>query len=162
MDKLIHSVQINVLEKNHEAIQAIKDLYHQLIPLDYSKEDIEIDHERLQGFNQKTIHSLTLKTTKHKHNIKLLNTIFTNLPDTSIRRIIDQIESRVNHEGNLYIRLDKSSLLSDTYDLIDHGDCFHIKIKLAAFPANRENYLKTSQKLLRSYLENDDEKKEEN
>lgn len=162
MDKLIHSVQVNVFETDRDAIQPIKNLYHQMVPIDPEKEHIEIDHEQLQGFHQKTIHSLTLKTTKNKHNRLLLDTIFSLLPKKSIKQIIDQIESRINHEGILFIRLDKPSLLNDTYQLIDHGNCFHIKIKLAAFPANKENYLESSYKLLTSYLKNSDEKKEEN
>jgi len=162
MDKLIHSVQINVFETQEDAIQLIKDTYRKMLPIDHRKETINIDHERLQGFNQKTIHSLTLKTTKNRYNLILLHSIFKNLDSQVIQKIIDQMESRVNHEGHLYIRLDKASLLSDSYKLIDHGNCFHIKIKLAAFPANKENFLKSSYKLLASYIESNDEKKEGN
>ena len=162
MDKLIHSIQVNVFETQEDAIQKIKDTYQKLLPLDFKKEHIDIDHEQLQGFNQKIIHSLTLKTTKNKHNIILLQTFFKHLAPRIIKKIIDEIESRVNNEGHLYIRLDKPSLLSDSYKIIDHGDCFHIKIKLAAFPAKKENFLKSSYKLLTSYLESNDEKKERN
>ena len=161
MDKLVHTVQVNVFETNQNSLQSIKDLYHKMLPIDHSKEQVEIDYEQLQGFNQKIIHSLTLTTIKNRHNSLILNTIFTSLPTKSINKIIDQIETRVNHEGNLFLRLDKPSLLNNSYRLIDHGNCFHIKIKLAAFPANKDNYLKSSYKLLTLYLEsNDDEKKE--
>ena len=155
MEKLTHSVQINVFEKDQDKIQTINECYHFLLPVDYTKEGIEIIHENLEGFHQMTIHSLTLSTTKNKHNNLLLNNIFTSINKQDLRTIINQLESRINDDGNLYIRLDKESLLKKRYQLIDHGNCFHIKIKLAAFPAKKENFMNTAQRLLQLYLAED-------
>ena len=153
MMKYIHSIQINVLEKHEHEIKKIRDLYQQLLPIDFLKEKIVIQHEKLEGFNKKSIHSLTMKTTKNRHNTILINSILNSLSNEDLIKIFKQLESRLNDEGNLYIRLDKKTLFNYQFHLVDHGDCFLIKIKISGYPSNKNNYIKSATNILHQYID---------
>ena len=146
MQKQIHSIKINVFEKNQDEIEKINQIYQYLLPLDFKKEKIDLHHEQLEGLNQKIIYSITLETNKKRHNILLIEAIFGNLEKNEIKKIYGQIESRLSDEGDFYIRLDKQSLLDKSFILTEDGDCFHIKIKIAGYPAKRQIFITTIKK----------------
>ena len=43
--------------------------------------------------------------------------------------------------------LNIEELLKEKYSITDSGDCFHIKMHIAAFPKNRESALKVIEKI---------------
>jgi RNA-binding protein len=147
MEKLVHSISLNVFERQAENLPSIYEVFHRFLPLDFEKNRIVIDHQQLEGFSD-IIHSLTLQTTANRHNLLVLETLFTNLTKNDINLLDQQKESRLNDDGVFYIRLDKSLLLQSIFQLTDSGDCFHIKIKLAAYPATRERYVQNLQNLI--------------
>ena len=153
MQKQIHSIKINVFEKNQDEIETINQVYQYLLPLDFKKEKINILQEQLEGFNQKIIYSITLETIKKRHNMMLVEVIFGNLEKNEIKKIYDQIESRLSDDGSFYMRLDKQSLLDKSFILTEDGDCFHIKIKTAGYPAKRQIFITTIKKILEKYKE---------
>jgi RNA binding exosome subunit len=144
----IHNITVRVIEKDEQKIPDIIQKFNQLLPLDFKKEKISINHDTAKGFEDKTIHILTMDTTKTQHNKTLIKNIFNNLPDDYKTQIYHQIKSRLDDEGNFYIRLDKESLLDDKFELVDHGDCFHIRLKIAAYPSNQENLKKSTKQFL--------------
>lgn len=147
MEKLVHSVSLNVFERQIENFPLIHEVFHRFLPIDFEKNRIVIDHQQLEGFSS-IIHSLTLQTTSNRHNLLLLETLFSNLTKNDKNLLDQQKESRLNDDGVFYIRLDKPLLLQSIFKLTDTGDCFHIKIKLAAYPATREHYFENLQKLI--------------
>ena len=52
--------------------------------------------------------------------------------------LIEQLQSRLDNHLHFYIRLDKDRILCNEYLLTDYGNCFHIKISIAAYPHKRE------------------------
>jgi len=151
MEKLLHSIALNVFERYVEKLPEVQSVFHRLLPLDFEKNHIKIDHQQLEGFSG-IIHSLTLQTTSHRHNSLLLDSIFSHLSKQEISLIELQKESRLNNDGVFYIRLDKQSLLQNLFRLTDGGDCFHMRIKLAAYPATKDRYFQNLQKILEPYL----------
>jgi len=147
MEKIVHSVSLNVFEKHVECLPELQDVFHRLLPIDFKKNKIQIHHQQLEGFSG-IIHSLTLQTTSNRHNVLLLASLFTQFTKNDKELIEHQKESRLNDEGVFYIRLDKSLLLQNIFQLTDGGDCFHMKIKLAAYPATRERYFQNLHKLI--------------
>lgn len=147
MEKLVHSISFNVFEKQVDRLPEITEIFHRFLPIDFEKNHIQIIHQQLQGFSE-IIHSLTLQTTSKRHNLISLQTLFTNLTKDDKILLMKQKESRLNNEGVFYIRFDKLLLLQNIFQLTDGGDCFHIKIKIAAYPATRERYLQNLQKLI--------------
>jgi len=160
MLRLIHNITVKVFEKNPDNIQKCLSVFHQLLPIDFEKEKIKIKHEKAEGFFQKIIHILTLKTGKNRHNTLLMKTVLDHLSIVDRKRLIHELPSRIDEEGFFYIRLDKESLLQDHFEITETGDCFHMKIKLAAFPSNPEAFMNTATTLLSQYgKENPDRNK---
>ena len=158
MKKNIHSITLNVFEKKEETIEEIRNIYHSFLPIDFQKENVQIREEKLEGLNKNIIHSLTLETTRKRHNNLLFDTLFHHISTQDIELILKQIESRLNAEGHLFIRLEKKALLQKQFFLTDGGDCFHIKIKIAGYPAKREIFIETVKSLLEPYKEKQEEK----
>ena len=151
MKKLVHSVHLNVFEKNVENLPDIYKVFYQVLPIDFEKNHLKILHEQLEGFSG-IIHSLTLQTTSHHHNLLIINSLFSQLTPQEITLLEQQKESRLNDDGVFYIRFDKQLLLQNIPRLTDSGDCFHMKIKLAAYPAKREQYFSNLQMILKQKI----------
>ncbi|MBS3802132.1 MAG: hypothetical protein KGY65_05210 [Candidatus Thermoplasmatota archaeon] len=151
MAKLIHNILVTVFEKNKENIEECKEAFSNILPLDFKKEKIDVSIESVEGFHQKTIYILRLKTNKSNHNKKLIHILFSNLNEIDRKRIGKQYLTRLNQEGYFFIRLDKNYLMKNEFVLTEGGDCFHIKIKLAGFPAKWENFVIAAKSILNKY-----------
>jgi RNA-binding protein len=149
MNKLVHSIQINVLEKNEENLEKIHQSFSFLLPIDYEKEKIYVTYKKLTGLQHNIIHSLTLTTNKERHNTVLAESIFSNIDKDIKSLLVNQIESRLDEDGFFYIRFDKNALFNRLFQLTDSGDCFHIKIKIAGFPAKRPSFIRSIQTLIK-------------
>jgi RNA binding exosome subunit len=147
----VHNIIVTVFEKDKDNLSKCKESFKNILPLDLKKEKIAISVESVEGFQQKTIYIIQLKTTKKRHNDQLLHTLFSKLGETDRKRIKKQYLSRLNQEGYFFIRLKKKKFLENKFVLTDSGDCFHIKIKLAGFPANWENFVIAAKSVLNNY-----------
>jgi RNA binding exosome subunit len=153
MKRILHSVSVRVFEKDVNKLPQIRTVFTALLPVDFKKEQIAVHHETALGFNQKTIHILSMKTSKQRHNRLLLRALFNHLSEHDKTRLYHEKETRVNKEGNLYLRLDKQALLHKDYKLTEGGDCFHFTIKLAAYPLNNDTVLKSLNQVFEEFGE---------
>jgi len=151
MAKLIHNISVTVFEKNKDNIKQCKEAFTYLLPLDFEKEKIHVSLESVEGLQQKTISILQVKTTKKRHNELLMQTLFSKLNDIDKKRIGKQYLTRLNQDGHFFIRLKKKQFLKNNFVLTDSGDCFHIKIKLAGFPAKWDKFVNAAKSLLNKY-----------
>lgn len=149
MKRLVHNISVRVFEKDNDQLNSTKNLFYKLLPVDFEKEKISVDHEKAEGFNDKTIHILSMDTSKRRNNRVLLDNIFENLSSEDKQKIKLDRKTRLDPEGNFYIRLDKNSLLKNEYKLTDGGDCFHFTVKLAAYPMKKEKILESLDMLLK-------------
>lgn len=148
MKQLLHNIRVRVFENDHENIGQIHSVFERLLPVDFKKEKITVNIEEAEGFDEKTIYILTLETEKRRHNWLLLENVFKNLSDADKQALYCQRESRLDDQGNFFLRLDKPSLMNGDFHLVEHGDCFHFKIKIAAFPSNREKLMSSLETVL--------------
>lgn len=81
--------------------------------------------------------SIQFELNKQTHIKSLIQNLKEKLGKKQCELIASQ-ENRVDDECNLFIRLDKKSLNEKKFVLTDSGDCYHIKIKLAAYPKKKE------------------------
>jgi len=151
MNKLIHNITVTVFEKNENNLSVHSDIFEYLLPVNFEKEHIEFSIESVEGLQQKPIFILKLKTNKKKHNTLILDKLFSNLDKKAKKSIGSELYSRLNQEGYFFIRLEKSELIQKKFQLTDSGDCYHFKIKLAAFPANWEQFVNSAKSLLNRY-----------
>jgi len=119
-----------------------------LVPLDFKKEKIELKRTNSTGFNEKKITILEVYLEKESHTNLFLNNLTKNLTDEQKLLIKKQAESRLDDELNFFLRFDKLKLINEgRLWLTDKGDCFHIRIKIAAFPKKKEVALKVVEKI---------------
>ena len=63
-----------------------------------------------------------------------------NLLETDQEQLIKlnkDLNSKMDHSGNLFLRLNKTDAIDDVWTIIDKGDAIHLKIKIEAYPAKR-------------------------
>ena len=68
--------------------------------------------------------------------------------DPAIKRIINQLEDKMDDYGNLFLRFDKQRAFLGDLKVVEHGDSIHLKIKIAAYPAKKKVALKIARKIL--------------
>ena len=137
--KTIHFIAIRVFsheDKGDDTALIIKKLTS-LFPFDLEKEKIVIKTKKAEGFADKIIIVFTVMLTKDRHVNGFLSNLAEKLGDEA-KTIIEQVDSRVDDELNLFIRLDKEMMMKDKYVLTDSGNCYHLRVNLAAFPKKKE------------------------
>lgn len=145
--KYIHSIKISVFSYKEEDEEKITKTLLSLIPFDLEKEKIELKIQDVKGFNENDIKISEIILSKQRHAEGFFKFMLSKLNDKQKKLLIEQKESRLDDNLNFFIRLDKEALLNNEFLITDSGNCFHIRISIAAFPAKREEGLKIVQKL---------------
>ena len=145
---LAHNICISVFCKPEDDIELIAKKLLILAPFDVKKEKIELKKTNTTGFNEKKITILEIYLEKESHTNLFLKNLTKNLADEQKSLIKKQADSRLDNNLNFFLRFDKSKLVNENkLWLTDKGDCYHIRIKIAAFPNKREIALKTVEKI---------------
>ncbi|WP_413825751.1 RNA-binding protein [Methanobrevibacter sp. UBA337] len=79
------------------------------------------------------------------------NDFLKNLLETDQEQLIKlnkDLNSKMDHSGNLFLRLDKTDAIDDIWTIIDKGDAIHLKIKIEAYPAKKEIAMKNLSEIL--------------
>lgn len=74
-----------------------------------------------------------------------------NLLETDQEQLIKlnkDLNSKMDHSGNLFLRLNKTDAIDDVWTIIDKGDAIHLKIKIEAYPAKKEIAMKNLSEIL--------------
>ncbi|MBW2978058.1 hypothetical protein KY331_04390 [Candidatus Woesearchaeota archaeon] len=141
--KIANSVKINVFVKGEENEGKIKNSLLDFFPFDLKKEKIEIKQSTATGFNEKEIKVFEVLLIKERHINMFLENLKNNLSKETKELILKQAESRTDDECNFFLRFSKDKLINEKeLWLTDQGNCFHIKINIAAFPKKKENALR--------------------
>ncbi len=135
--KLANNAGIRVFCGEGEDKEAVIGKLKLLLPFDAEKERIRIEEQTAEGFDEKRIKILSVTLTKDRHLNAFISNLLKILGDEK-KTLLEQIDSRLDNELNFFIRLDKEMLLKDKFVLTDSGNCYHVRISVAAFPKRRE------------------------
>ncbi len=143
--KTAHNIKLSVFsyESDGEDTEKIAGALTSLCPFDLEKEKLVINRTSAQGFKERKIIIMEIILKKERHTKKFLQHLKENISEEHINLIKSQITSRLDEELNFFIRLDKPKLLENKFYLTDSGNCFHIRMSIAAYPANRVSALET-------------------
>jgi RNA binding exosome subunit len=130
-------------------MEQIGEAFHTLMPADFDKEKLSIETEIVEGFENRKIQILTLEFSKEAQTNIFLKNLKELLGHDQYLTILDQKESRLDDELYFYIRLNSSELFEGNAILTDSGDCFHIRLTIAAFPKNRLSALKVVEEIFK-------------
>jgi RNA binding exosome subunit len=90
---------------------------------------------------------LTDKITKKRTNKDIVTFLNENLSDEDKTIIKKELSRRMDEKGNLFLRFDKQSAYENILKLTYSGDAIHVKIKIASYPASKDNAIKIAEKL---------------
>ncbi len=146
--KILNNAILTVFSKEGEDEQQILARLRALVPFDLEKEKIAVQRQVTTGFEQKKIIILEIMLTKERHTTPFLEFLLGKLDNEQKRLLMQQAESRLDEGMHFFIRLDKDKWLQeDTMLVTDEGNCFHIKMNIAVYPAKREKALGVVRKI---------------
>lgn len=147
--KTAHKIKVSVFVKPEENDAHIKDKFISLFPFDLGKEKIEINQINATGFKQREIKIYEAELNKNRHINDFLRKLNRRLGEEQKEKLLMQTDSRLDDNLDFFIRLDKGKMLKDDVKVTDSGNCFHIKISIAAFPKNLENAIKSIKQIFK-------------
>ncbi|MCH8004219.1 MAG: hypothetical protein IH934_06340 [Nanoarchaeota archaeon] len=139
--KIAHQIKTKVFsyEKFNDNDKIILDKFLQLLPFNLKDQKIELKRTEAFGFNDNRITIFEVILAKEKHTKQYLENLIKNIDEEQKKLILEQLESRLDDNLDFFLRFDKDEYLkNDKLKLTDSGNCFHIKISVAAFPKKRE------------------------
>ena len=134
---LTNNIKISVFVKPEDDEPSVKKHLLALFPFNLEQERIALQRNKATGFNQREIIILEVDLQKERHTNAFLEFFKSRLNEQQKSMIVEQ-ENRLDDDCNLFIRLDKEKLLAGECWITDSGDCYHIRMSIAAFPKKRE------------------------
>lgn len=138
--KIIHTIVMSVFCKE-EQIEELEKAFHTFMPVDFQEQKITFQKTMAKGVFETSITVITMTLQKEKHIKLFVEHLVSQLTSEQKELLVRQFDTRVDEELNFYLRLDKEKLLHNEYWITDSGDCFHIKMNLAAYPKKKEKAL---------------------
>jgi len=138
--KLANSVSIRAFYSSEDDRDLFEDAFFDLVCLDreeLAKEKISLEEIHAKGFSNKQIDIYHVLLEKDRYCNAVLDKLKENLSKEDKELIISQ-ENRLDAHLNFFLRLDKNLLLDDVWKITDLGNCFHIRINIAAFTKKKE------------------------
>jgi len=139
--KLAHQIKIKVFsyEKNNEDNKLILDKFLEFFPFNLKDEKVELKETNAVSIDEKTIKIFEVTLTKERHTKQFMENLKQNIDDENKKLILEQLESRLDDNLDFFLRFDKEEYIKNNkLQLTDSGNCFHLKISVAAFPKKRE------------------------
>lgn len=137
--KLANTITIRVFDKeedNHK--ETLKGLFELLgmTKEEIEEQKIEFKEQRATGFSQKEIMITEVVLEKDRHCNTFIKKLNEALTKEDKEKLITQT-NRLDDNLDFFLRLNKDKLINAKYELTDTGECYHIKISVAAFPKNK-------------------------
>lgn len=137
---MIHNISYRVFvygtENEGKVRESIKTLFPQSSP----------ETETTEGYFKNPVLILHDKITK-KREIKEIVKIFEQIDGISKKRLLNELDNKMDDKGNLFLRFDKQRAYLGDLKIIEHGDAIHVKIKIAAYPAKKEKAIELAREI---------------
>jgi len=144
--KLANSIRVTVFAKPEEKEDKIRERLISFFPFSLEEEKIPVKRSRAASFSQRQISIYEVELSKERHTNAFLKFVNSKL-DAQQRCMLLSQENRLDDNLDFFIRFSKEHLLNNECMLTDSGDCFHIRISIAAFPRKREVALEVAKKI---------------
>lgn len=135
--KRVHNIVFSVFAKSGEDMESLESALLSLLPFNLEDENIKLKKTLASGLVESKITILELSLEKERHTNAFLDAFLDDLSTDQKKTLLNQ-ENRLDDDCHFFIRLDKDALLDGKLALTDGGNCFHIKMAIAAFPKKKE------------------------
>ena len=142
--RLAHNVRISVYCKDWQDCDAIERSLTSMVPFDMEleKENVKKTLMKAERALESDITILEIILTKERHVNAFFKHLNEKLGAEQTSLLIKQNATRFDEELNFFLRLDMKELMAhQKYELTDSGECFHIRISIAAFPKRYDTAL---------------------
>lgn len=148
--KIAHSVTIRVFCSQEENEEDIMSGLKWLVPLDFDKEKVIVQQKLAEGFNERKIRVIEATLTKERHTRAFIESLQERLLEHNKNLLLHQLVSRIDDNANFFVRFEKENVARNLSLLVtDGGNCYHIRIKVAAYPSTKE----AAMRIMRNVLE---------
>lgn len=145
----LNNVKITVFIKENEDEVAHLNVLKSFVPFEIEKEKISVNRIDAEGVEGNKIVILELFLQKESHTNKFLDHFLSTIGIENRKILFEQRGTRIDEEFNFFVRFEKEALFSGRYELIDGGNCFHVKMNLACFPKKRDAALILIEKIFK-------------
>jgi RNA-binding protein len=137
---MIHNLSYRAFVYGTENEEKVREAIFTLLPTAQPLKEIT------EGYHKNQVIILHGKTSK-KREIKDFLGKLNKLKPSVKKRILRQLDDRMDDRGNLFLRFDKQRAYLGDIKLVEHGDSLHLKLKIAAYPARKEEALKVARQI---------------
>ena len=137
---MIHNLSYRAFVYGTENEEKVSEAISNLLP------SAHIEKEITEGYHHNTVVILQGKITKKREIKDFLEKLGTLKPSAK-KRILRELENRMDERGNLFLRFDKQRAYLGDLKIVEHGDAIHLKLKIAAYPARKEEALKVARQI---------------
>ncbi len=146
---IAHSVAIRVFCNENENENDVLSGMKLLLPLNLEEEKVAIRKQTALGFNDRKISIFEVALTKKRHVRAFLDNIARKIPDAQREMLLRQLGTRIDENSNFFVRFDKETLIKHGELIVtDSGNCYHARIKIAAFPSTKERAVAIAEGML--------------
>ncbi|MEK6849486.1 MAG: RNA-binding domain-containing protein [Nanoarchaeota archaeon] len=137
--KYFNNVAISVFAKPEDDAEKLKQGILALVPLNLEQEKLELQDQKAQGFNERTIHIYSILLEKERHINHFLEFLLSHLTHQQRHQLVREAETRLDMDLTFFVRIDKDIWATEnSVMLTDSGNCYHLKFAVAAFPRKRD------------------------
>lgn len=137
---MIHNISYRVFVYGTENEEKVREAIKTLFPNSHPQV------EATEGYFKNPVlilHDKIGKKRETKDFIKVLQ----NLDSSTKKRILNELNKKMDEKGNLFLRFDKQRAYLGDLKIIEHGDAIHVKIKIAAYPAKKEKAMELAREI---------------
>lgn len=137
--KYAHAIRLRaIVSPEREAL--VKEKMKELLGLPLSvveeEEDVSFDVDEAEDFSGNELRFVRTEYTKTRNTNRVLESLREGLSRGDREMIAGQMD-RLSDDLEFHIRLDLDSFLDDVFIVTESGDCLHVRVKVAAYPAKR-------------------------
>jgi RNA-binding protein len=137
---MIHNLSYRAFVYGTESEEKVREAIHTLLPMAQPGKEIT------EGYYNNLILILQGKISK-KNEIKVFLEKLQNLNPNDKKKIQEELYDRMDNRGNLFLRFDKQRAYLGDLKLVEHGDALHLKLKIAAYPAKKQEAIKVARQI---------------
>ena len=138
---MIHNISYRAFVYGTENEEKVKNAIKTLFPNSLIQSEITEGHYKTPVL---ILHDKIDKKRDIKNFIKILN----NIGSYDKKRILKDLDKKMDDKGNFFLRFDKQKAYQGELEVVEHGDSIHVKIKMAAYPAKKNIAMELVRKLL--------------
>jgi RNA binding exosome subunit len=131
-----------------KAAPGLRETLMKILPADAEIEEKAIEPETEGGVFTKELVELRARLDKQPQMNDFAAKLLAGLDEYDKKKVIEGLESSIDDECNLYIRLSKAEAAAGAY-VLEGKDPIHVTFKIAAYPAKKEKAVEAAREFIK-------------